>query len=308
MQEKMAYAGQSDCYAESQEILSTYLLTEVSITQVQRVTNKYGALLEEQRQEEEASDTLKINKDEIIYIEADGSMIYTREEGWKEFKVGRFFKESDCLEVGGERGWISHSEYDAFLGDSKRFTSRFEQKLEPYCHLGKRLVFISDGAPWIKNWVEDTYPSAIQILDWYHAIEHLADFALQYFEEEVQRKKWIERQEALLNKSKTEQVIVNIKELAPPSVAIEKCRQGLIQYYESNKNRMDYKKYRSIGTGIIGSGAIEAAHRNLVQKRLKQSGQRWSKRGAQHILALRCVNLSEKWNKVIDLINLNKAA
>lgn len=308
MQEKMSYAGQSDSYLESHEILSHYLGISVSVTQIQRVTNIYGALLEQKREEEGVIESPELNKKEVVYVEADGSMIFTREQGWKEVKVGRIFKESDCLEAGGERGWIRHSEYDAYLGDSKRFIDRFEQKLEPYSRLGRRLIFISDGALWIKNWIADCFPQAIQILDWYHAIAHLSNFAQEHFKDNLEREQWIKQQESLLHDSKVEQVIENIEQLPCFKKNIRKIRQNLLQYYEANKSRMDYKAYRSMGAGIIGSGAIEAAHRNVVQKRLKQSGQRWSKRGAQHVLALRCTNLSGRWNNVVDLINCKKAA
>lgn len=309
MQDKMIYAGQSDCYAESQEILSKYLLVNVSNTQLQRVTNRYGALLEEDRKKEKQEPpALQLTKEEIVYVEADGGMIFTREEGWKEVKVGRIFKESDCLEVGGQRGWIRYSEYDAYLGDSKRFTWRFEQKLSPYMHLGKRMVFITDGAIWIKHWIEDTFPNAIQILDWYHAMQHLGNFAELYFKHAHAKEQWLTRQETLLYNSETKTVIANIKKCHSESPDIEKAQKQLVEYYESNINRMNYKYYRTIGAGIIGSGAIEAAQRTVVQKRLKMSGQRWSKKGAQNILALRCVNLSGKWNKVIELITTNAIA
>lgn len=311
MQEKMVYAGQSDCYAESQQIVSKYLLVGVSLTQMQRVTNRYGSLLEAERQKEKLTrDRPQLTPEEIVYVQADGGMIFTREEGWKEVKVGRIFKESDCLEVGGERGWIKHSEYDAYLGDCKRFTGRFEQKLEPYAHLGKRLVFVTDGAIWIKHWKEDAFPDALHSLDWYHAMQHLGSFAELYFKEPHVKERWIAKQESLLYNSKVNKVIDNIKKLLQSCADPATINNGkqLMDYYDSNKNRMDYKYYRTIGAGIIGSGAIEAAQRTVVQKRLKMSGQRWSKQGAQNVLALRCANLSEQWNKVIELITTNAMA
>ena len=64
---------------------------------------------------------------------------------------------------------------------------------------------------------------------------------------------------------------------------------------------MNYQDYVKIGCGIIGSGAIESAHRTLVQKRMKQSGQRWSRKGAQHMLNLRVVRKNNDWNKIIEL-------
>lgn len=64
---------------------------------------------------------------------------------------------------------------------------------------------------------------------------------------------------------------------------------------------MDYKRYQQIGCGIIGSGAIEAAHRTVVQKRMKQSGQRWSMEGAQNMLNLRVTRKNLQWPKIIEL-------
>ena len=57
-----------------------------------------------------------------------------------------------------------------------------------------------------------------------------------------------------------------------------------------------------MGVGLIGSGAIESAHRTVVQKRMKQSGQRWSNKGAQNMLNLRVLTMNEKWYKVVQLI------
>jgi len=68
---------------------------------------------------------------------------------------------------------------------------------------------------------------------------------------------------------------------------------------------MDYKMYKQIGCGIIGSGAIESAHRTVVQKRMKQSGQRWSSAGAQNMLNLRVTYMNEKWDNVIKLVKTN---
>ena len=65
---------------------------------------------------------------------------------------------------------------------------------------------------------------------------------------------------------------------------------------------MDYQQYKNIGVGLIGSGAIESAHRTVVQKRMKQSGQRWSNKGAQNMLNLRVLTMNQQWDKVVQLI------
>ena len=64
---------------------------------------------------------------------------------------------------------------------------------------------------------------------------------------------------------------------------------------------MNYPEYQKIGCGIIGSGAIESAHRTLVQKGMKQSGQRLSRKGAQNMLNLRVIRKNNDWNKIIEL-------
>ena len=79
-------------------------------------------------------------------------------------------------------------------------------------------------------------------------------------------------------------------------------KDKLINYYQNNKDRMDYKKYRSLGCGIIGSGSIESAHRTVIQKRMKLSGQHWSKTGAKNMLRLRVISMNKQWHKVIDLL------
>ena len=213
MQEKMVYAAQTNCYAESSEILEMLLGVSVSTTQIQRVANTYGALIEQEsiaaQTQPQERNMVEINKEEVIYAQADGSMILTREDGWKEVKVGRIFKSSDCMSIGQseERGWIKDSLYEAYLGDCRQFTNRFENKLDDYSMLGERLIFITDGAAWIKNWITETYPKATQILDWFHCKEHLCEFAEKYFDDTWQRSNWIEVQSDLLYNSQAEEVI-----------------------------------------------------------------------------------------------------
>ena len=229
-------------------------------------------------------------------------MIFTRDEGWKEVKVGRVFKSSDCIDPNGKQSWIRHSQYLAYLGNSKCFTNKMEDLIESYGDIKHRLVFLSDGATWIRKWEEDAFPNAISILDYFHAIEHLHEFIDSYFKEKGGGgEKWAEKQKKLLLDSKVKQVIKNIKKLAPGN----EVAKNLISYYETNISRMDYKDYRQIGCGIIGSGAIESAHRTVVQKRMKQSGQRWSSDGAQNMLNLRVTYMNEKWDNVIQLVKTN---
>jgi Uncharacterised protein family (UPF0236) len=296
LQELVVYYGQLECYDKCPEIIEKSLGIKVGHSQINRVTDTYG---EELGKTISKTRTLTpVESEDILYAQADGSMIFTRDDDWKEVKVGRIFKSSDCIDPNGKQSWIRHSQYVAHLGNCKQFTTQMDDIIDDYGNLKKRLVFISDGAPWIRNWIEDSFPDAISILDYFHVLEHLSQFSNNFFKNKEEEKQWLEEQKKLLMDSQVNQVIKNIELLASNDLLAKK----LITYYETNKNRMDYKTYKQIGCGIIGSGAIESAHRTVIQKRMKQSGQRWSCNGAKNMLNIRVTNMNDKWENVIKLV------
>jgi hypothetical protein len=299
MQQLMTYCGQLDSYEKSSEVMKEMLQLEVSDTQIYRVTDFYGKQVASTVNEDAVLSPVKA--EEVLYVGVDGSMIHTREEGWSEVKVGRIFKSNDCLHGEGKPGWISHSQYIAQLGSAEEFTKIMDNLIEQYGKLGKRLVFLSDGAVWIKNWIEDAFPQAVSILDYYHVCEHLHEFSITLFSDKAKEKKWTDKQKEYLLEGKVAAVINNIKRIGKNTKEAEQ----LINYYSNNISRMRYPEYTKMGCGIIGSGAIESAHRTLVQERMKQSGQRWSWEGAQHMLNLRVVRKNNNWNKVVDLTKAN---
>jgi hypothetical protein len=291
----MVYAGQMESYENCNEVIDKFLDIPVSKSQVHRVTECYGEELGKSVNEDTTLTPLK--QQEVLYVEADGSMVLTREEGWKEIKLGRMFKSTDCMEVSENRGWISNSQYVALIGDHKKFTRQMEHLIDSYRYANSKLVFITDGALWLKNWIEDAYPGSHSILDYYHACEHLHAFSREHFSCKQTEAQWVEEQKALLLESRVEEVITNIDKLNSSQKEADKLKE----YYRSNKDRMDYKKYQQTGGGIIGSGAIESAHRQVIQKRMKQSGQRWSIKGAQHMLNIRVTKYNNQWHKVVAL-------
>jgi Uncharacterised protein family (UPF0236) len=292
----MVLYGEMDCYAQAPELLQQTLGISVSTSQVYRVTDTYGAELKKREDDKRLLPLLTNN--ETLYMQFDGSFIFSREEGWKEVKVGRLFKSTDCFRSDGKRSWIRSSQYMAHLGDHQTFIGHADTLIESFGPLGNRLVCISDGATWIRNWIEDSYPNALSILDYYHACEYLYEFANATFATEAKVKKWVGRQKELLLEGKLHWVIRNIRNQS----STEACTKKILDYYAANQNRMDYKRYLKIGSGIIGSGAIESAHRTVVQKRLKLSGQRWTKVGAQNMLQLRVTKMNNQWREVVKLV------
>jgi hypothetical protein len=240
--------------------------------------------------------------DEKAYIMMDGSMVLTREESeWKEIKLARIFHSGQHYELNDNRKWIKESLYMSHFGCSKDFLDKLEPVSDEYEKLGNRLVFVNDGAKWIWTWVEENYPSATQVLDYYHAAEYLGNFARAVFSDKNKRIDWVSQQKVLLLNDEVSKVIVNIKAIECKTVKRKDAKKKLLTYYENNKERMKYKTYRECGL-LIGSGPIESANRAVIQKRLKQSGQRWTINGAQFVANLRVANMSGYWNKVLDLI------
>jgi hypothetical protein len=129
-------------------------------------------------------------------------------------------------------------------------------------------------------------------------MEHPHQFVEHAFPDTLSAKVlWCEQQKTLLPVSGVDTVIDNIASTKTG----EKDKKQLIAYYQNNKKRMRYAQYRTVGCGIIGSGAIESAHRTVIQKRMKLSGQRWSTDGVKNMLRLRVISMNRQWTKVINI-------
>jgi hypothetical protein len=296
----MVYAGHLDVYARGAELIEKFLRVETNTAQIYRVTNHHAERLSPVLYQ--PSEALAVDATEVVYAEIDGSMIFTDNQ-WREVKLGRVFAsgavEAACsLDRGGH---IEHSEYTGHLGSFEEFTAKFRLTVDKYAALGERLVFVVDGALWIQRWIREQYPHATQILDFYHAAEHIGEFARLAIDDPTERGRWIASQKALLLAGSLERVIGTIKRMLRKHPDVKEQAERLMDYYRNNSARMRYDEYIKRGLSI-GSGAIESAHRTVVQRRMKLSGQRWANTGAEHVLDLRVCALSGKWDMVVDLI------
>lgn len=298
MQDIMCYSGQQKVFEEAAENIQRLLLIEVNAKQIERLCHHYGEKIEDEHKRRlQDGECAEQNSKAAHYVMVDGSMIFTREEEWKEIKLGRIFAQGSSVEVNKGRRQIQSSQYVTHLGDHQHFT----QKMEYYLDSMDEKIFIADGARWIWNWAEAVYPKTTQILDFFHAKEHLCNFAELHFCDEQQKNQWLDEQTLLLLDDKAEQVIDNLDSLSIKKSGTKKSRKQLIKYYQDNLHRMQYKTFKEKGY-LIGSGPIESAHRHVIQQRLKLSGQRWTINGAQQVVNLRAEHKSNKWNSVLDLI------
>jgi len=156
-------------------------------------------------------------------------------------------------------------------------------------------VVLGDGAPWIWNLADEYFPGAIQIVDYYHAKEHLGDLSKILYPSDVRQKnQWMDRMTERLWTGDMCGLIASLqawRTRGTQKVAIETA----IGYFDKNRHRMCYGTFREAGL-FIGSGVIEAGCKTVIGKRLKQSGMHWSVRGANAIIALRCHIESERFD------------
>jgi hypothetical protein len=205
-----------------------------------------------------------------------------------------------------QTGWDAEG-YPIRDPDSTTYTGAIETAEE----FGKRLyveawkrgwsraenrVVIGDGAEWIWNLVEQHFPRAVQIVDLYHARQHLWDLARRlYTNDAVSQKDWMKvHQKRLLDQGKIEKLVAALHSLSSsnPEV-IEKIRTEA-GYFDRNAERMRYPKFRRQHL-FVGSGVMEAGCKTVIGSRLKQSGMFWTVRGANAILALRCCHLNGRF-------------
>ena len=227
---------------------------------------------------------------ERLYISTDGAKAPTL-DGWREVKCGAVY-------------WD-----DPVEGHQVRYAGRIEN-CESFgrrlwhlaCECGLRhageVVVIGDGAPWIWNQAALRFSRARQILDWYHASEHVWSCANELYGEGTKKAKaWANQMLRTLYEHGGQALLKRLRRSCnsrpePPGALME-----LIGYVGPNVERMDYPSYRAAGLSI-GSGPVESACKRLVGGRLKGPGMRWSVGGAEAILALRITWLNGHWQEL----------
>ena len=160
----------------------------------------------------------------------------------------------------------------------------------------EKKVVMGDGAEWIWNQADLHFPGALQIVDLYHAREHLWELARKlYPNDPASQKVWMKvHQKRLLDKGKIEKLVLALRSTESTNSEVLKKLRTEADYFERNAERMRYPKFRRQHL-FIGSGVIEAGCKTVIGSRLKQSGMFWTVRGANSIIALRCCHLNGRF-------------
>jgi len=222
----------------------------------------------------------------------DGQPAHTRE-----VKLGCVFTQTAWDKEGYAIRDPDSTTYTGAIETAEEFGKRLylEAWNRGWSHAAKK-VLIGDGAEWIWNLADLHFPGAVQIVDLYHARQHLWELARKlYPNDQALQKTWMKvHQKRLLDKGKIEKLVTAIRSLdsAPPEV-VEKIRLEA-DYFERNAARMRYPKFRRQHL-FVGSGVIEAGCKTVIGSRLKRSGMFWTVRGANSIIALRCCHLNSRF-------------
>lgn len=155
-----------------------------------------------------------------------------------------------------------------------------------------RQVILGDGALWIWNLADEHFPDAVQIVDVFHAKQHLFEVANAIYGPHTDlAEAWGRQRREELDQGRLDDLLTALREHADSCEAARKDAD----YFARNRERMRYPDFRANGL-CISTGVVEAGCKNIVGSRLKRGGMHWSVEGANDILALRCVILSNRFD------------
>jgi hypothetical protein len=300
LEQWLARLGAATDFREAAALLAELTGLELGAETVRRHTERVGAELA--AAERAAAAAVERSREAAgpldpapgaLVVEADGCMVRYL-DGWHEVKLG--------LVAGCEAGRLVAPSYVAARAPAAAFGARLAAEAARRGALeierweggviGRGLavlreaVVLGDGAPWIWAMAEEHFGGRIEVVDCYHAAQHLGAAAKALFGETPAATAWADARTAELLAQGPAPVRAALRRAKAPSAAAAEALRLARGYFAANAERMAYPTLRLDGLPI-GSGAIESAADHLVQRRMKRAGMRWSDDGGDALLALR---------------------
>lgn len=223
-------------------------------------------------------------------VSIDGGMMNIRGEGWRELKVGAIFDVETRLERNPqtqELDEMAHGvnvHYTAVLGTKDMFTpALWALAVAHHLPTAKERAALGDGSAWVWNVAEDVCPDGRQIVDWFHAVQHLTDAATALYpdpKDDPKRQRWLNTCKEHLYMGRIPIIIATLH---------KQDRADLALYFENHQRRMQYLEFREEGFPI-GSGTVESGVKQFKQ-RLTGPGMRWNPDNADRMLIIRAAVL-----------------
>ena len=270
-----------------------------------RQTQQHGERLQAhvKRQQEQVSvervvlPDARHDHDQRKGLSMDGGMVNIRGEGWRELKVGAVFDVEPRLERNPhtrELEEMAHGvnlHYTAMLGSKADFTpALWTLAVAHDLPTAKERAVVADGATWIWNVAEDVCPDGWQIVDWFQAVQHLAEAATALYPDEndsPKRQHWLKTYKEHLYMGRIHKIVAALH---------KRHRADLATYFEHHHRRMQYLEFREEGFPI-GSGTVESGVKQFKQ-RLSSTGMRWNADNAQRMLVIRAAVLGNDFHEL----------
>jgi len=286
-----------DSFAQTSRKLEELFGQKVSERTVERVVHQVGSVVLTQQDEELNSffTDRRMPQAEAnpqrLYVAADGTTAHET-DGWHEVKVGSIYWKDERFErVGRYVGRFDKSEIFGW--------HLWMEAIRCGLREAKEVVFLGDGAGWIRNERRKHFGRSTFIIDWYHALEHIWDCGKVLFGEGSEAtEKWVKKRESWLWDGQTRKLLNDLQKQRKQHRGRKREELSkLHKYIQDNEQEMRYDVFRAEGYDI-GSGAVEGACKHVVGKRLKQSGMIWSRAGSSATLALRITWLNKRWDEL----------
>ncbi len=300
-------------FQEGSELLKELAGVAVDAKQVERTAEGLGKeIAEDERHHSEPVDALPLPK--TLYLGIDGTGIPLRAEELvgvtgkceggaktREVKLCTIWSAESCDAQGvpiRDEGSVSYSAAieSAFIPNIAKERSPFAQRVWREAQRRRfpqaaRTVTLGDGAPWIWNLVAELFPEAIQIVDRFHAKQHLSELSKAlYGPANPRASQWAKRRHEELDSGKFRALLAAIRRQLPGSEEARRC----LHYFLTNRARMRYPEFQAQGL-CTSTGVVEAGCKVAIGTRLKRAGMHWTTRGSNAIIALRCSKLSGRF-------------
>ncbi len=316
MRRMQALVGQDAPFDQGREQMKLLAGLEVTAKSVERTAEGIGEDIA-RREREEIEKAIQLDLPVVVgkpmpvlYVEMDGTGVPVVKEETvgrqgkangvpahtREVKLGCVFTQTSYDKEGFPIRDPDSTTYTGAIETAEEFGKRIylEASQRGWDRAAKKVV-LADGAEWIWNLAGLHFPGAIEMVDFYHARQHLWDLARRLHPNDaVNQKAWMKKHQRLLDKGKIEKLVLRLRSIDSSNPeATEKVRMEAASL-ERNAERMRYPKFRPQHL-FVGSGVIEAGCKTVIGSRLQQSGMFWTVRGANAIVALRCCHLNRQF-------------
>jgi hypothetical protein len=310
----MARAGSQTQFEQAAEDLRCYASLHLEPREIERVAEEVGREVEQWlgKEQEQIRHTRgvmaapELAANTKFYISFDGTGVPVRKNELvgrpgkqadgsartREAKLGCVFTQVGLDKEGHPQRDPDSTTYVGAIESSTLFGWRmYAEAVRRGLDQAKTVIALTDGQRYNHTIVQTHFANAVHIVDLFHAYEHLTGIAqLLWGQEAKAPKAWRNSLEA----GDIPRLVAQAGRQLPASTQSKKTLLKQLHYFEKNAAQMRYAEFRQ-KKFFVGSGVVEAGCRTVIGERLKQSGMRWSVRGANAIIALRCCIMSGRF-------------